>query len=154
MAGLNISPVWRWVLGTVALLLVGLGIGLYVVASHLNPIVRARALDMLRSRFDSEAEIGEMDVSLWHGIVVSGKHLVVRHHGRTDVPPLLEIAEFSGEMGWLALIDKPWHIRYVELKGLTIHIPPKEKRQFSEDSNKKKRDIPVIVGTRLERCRT
>jgi hypothetical protein len=145
MAGLNISPVWRWVLGIVALLLVGLGIGLYVLASHLNPIVRARALDMLRSRFDSEAEIGEMEVSLWHGIVVSGKHLVVRHHGRTDVPPLLEIAEFSGEMGWLALIDKPWHIRYVELKGLTIHIPPKEKRQFSEDSNKKKRDIPVIV---------
>ena len=48
MAGLNISPVWRWVLGIVALLLVGLGIGLYVMASHLNPIVRARALDMIR----------------------------------------------------------------------------------------------------------
>ena len=92
------------------------------LALSLNPIVRARALDMLRSRFDSEAEIGELDVSLWHGIVVSGKHLVVRHHGRTDVPPLLEIAEFSGEMGWFALIDKPWRIRHVELKARALRV--------------------------------
>jgi len=145
MEGLKISPVWRWVLGIGALLLVALGIGVYVLGSHLTPIVRAKALDMLRSRFDSEAEIGELDVSLWHGIVVNGKRLVVRHHGRTDVPPLLEISEFSGEMGWLALIEKPWHIRHVELKGPAIHIPPKERRQFTRDPNKKQRDIPVIV---------
>lgn len=145
MEGLKISPVWRWVLSIAALLLVALGIGLYFLSSHLTPIVRAKALDMLRSRFDSEAEIGELDLSLWHGIVVNGKQMVVRHHGRTDVPPLLEIGEFSGEMGWLALIEKPWHIRRVELKGLQIHIPPKEKRQFTRNPNRKQRDIPVIV---------
>src|SRR5262249_7876376 len=133
------------VLGFVVLLFLALGIGVYFLGSHLPPIVRAKALDMLRSRFDSEAEIGELDVSLWHGIVVNGKRLVVRHHGRTDVPPLLEIGEFSGEMGWLALVQKPWHIRHVELKGLTIHIPPKEKRQFTRDPNKRQRAIPVIV---------
>src|SRR5215475_5134235 len=143
--GLTISPVWRWVLGLAALLLLALGIASYFMATHLTPIVRAKALDMLRSRFDSEAEIGELDISLWHGIVVNGKQLAVRHHGRTDVPPLLEIGEFSGEMGWLALIEKPWHIRRVELKGLHIHIPPKEKRQFARDPNRKHKDIPVIV---------
>src|SRR5258705_11677357 len=100
---------------------------------------------MLRSRFDSEAEIAELQVSIWHGINVSGKGLAVHHHGRTDVPPLIEIAEFSGEMGWFALIDKPWHIRRVELKGLTIHIPPKEKR-LPSTPKRKVRDIPVIVG--------
>jgi hypothetical protein len=145
MTGLKISPVWRWVLGITALVVVVLGIGLYVLGSHLTPIVRNRALDMLRNRFDSEADIGELDVSVWHGINVSGKRLVVRHHGRTDVPPLLEIAEFSGQMGWLALIDKPWHIRRIELKGLTIHIPPKEKRDQYQEVERKHRDIPVIV---------
>jgi hypothetical protein len=145
MTGLSISPAWRWVLGITAVVVVGLGIGVYVLGSHLTPIVRNRALDMLRSRFDSEAEIGELDVSVWHGINVSGKRLLVRHHGRTDVPPLLEIAEFSGHMGWLALIDKPWHIRRVELKGLSIHIPPKEKRDQYKEPKKKHRDIPVIV---------
>jgi hypothetical protein len=145
MTAPRLSPFWRWVLGIAAFLVVGLGIGLYVLGSHLTPIVRNRALDMLRSRFDSEAEIRELDVSVWHGISVSGKGLMVRHHGRTDVPPLLEIAEFSGHMGWLALIDKPWHIQRVELKGLTIHIPPKEKREPFRDPKKKPRDIPVIV---------
>ena len=48
-------------------------------------------------------------------------------------------------MGWLALIDKPWRIRRVELKGLTIHIPPKEKRDQYQEPRKKHRDIPVIV---------
>ena len=76
--------VWRYVLGIALILVVIAGLTAAIFARHLTPIVRQRALDMLRSRFDSEAAIGELDVSLWHGIVVTGKHLVVRHHGRTD----------------------------------------------------------------------
>jgi hypothetical protein len=144
MAGLTISPLWRVVLWITAGLVIALGIGVYVMATHLTPIVRNRALDMLRSRFDSEAAIGELNVSLVGGIAVSGKGLVLRHHGRTDVPPLIEIREFTGEMGWFSLMGKPWHIRRVELKGLTIHIPPKEKRE-QRVTKKKFRDIPVIV---------
>lgn len=136
------SKWWR-LLWIAAALVVLLGIAAAVMISHLTPIVRARALEMLRNRFDSEAEIGNLQVSLLHGISVSGKKLVLRHHGRTDVPPLIEIAEFSGDMGWLSLFGKPWHIRRVSLKGLSIHIPPKEKR--IEEKKKKQRDIPVIV---------
>jgi AsmA-like C-terminal region len=139
--------VWRRLVWIAAGLLVLLGIGMAILASHLTPIVRARALDMLRSRFDSEAEIGDLQVSLLGGIAVSGKGLVVRHHGRTDVPPLLQIAEFSGQMGWLSLLGKPWHIQRVTLKGLAIHIPPKEKRM--DWPKKKHRDIPVIVDELL-----
>jgi hypothetical protein len=130
----------RWV----AVLLVALlGIGLAVSGTHLTPILRNRAIEMLRSRFDSEAEIGDLQVSVLHGISVTGKRLVLRHHGRTDVRPLIEVREFSGEMGWFSLVGKPWHIRRVELKGLTIHIPPKEKRE--SEAKKKPRDIPVMV---------
>lgn len=136
------NPKWHLVLGIAFVLMLILGIGLYVLGSHLTPIVRARAIEMLRSRFDSEAEIGELKVSVLHGISVSGKSLVLRHHGRRDVPPLLEIGEFSGNMGWMSLFWKPWHIRSVSLKGLAIHIPPKEKREFARQ---KVRDIPVIV---------
>ncbi len=134
---------WRWLLWIAAALVIVAGIGMAVIATHLTPIVRARALDMVRSRFDSEADLGDLHVSLLNGIAVSGTRLVVRHHGRSDVPPLLEIAEFSGEMGWLSLFGKPWHIRQVSLKGLSIHIPPKDKR--IQGPKKKHRDIPVIV---------
>ena len=136
------NPTWRLMLGIGVVLMLSLGIGFYVLGSHLTPIVRARAIEMLRSRFDSEAEIGELEVSVLHGISVSGKSLVLRHHGRRDVPPLLEIREFSGNMGWMSLLWKPWHIRSITLKGLTIHIPPKEKREFARQ---KARDIPVFV---------
>jgi len=135
--------IWRRLLWVAAILAVAFGIGLAVFATRLTPIVRNRALDMLRSRFDSEAKIGELQVSVLHGISVSGKRLVLRHHGRTDVPPLIEIREFSGEMGWLSPVGKPWHIRRVELKGRAIHIPPKQKR--IEEKQTKYRDIPVIV---------
>src|SRR5215467_5770390 len=145
--GTERKSVWRRLLWVAAGLLVLIGIGMAIIASHLTPIVRARALDMLRSRFDSEAEMADLRVSLMHKIEVSGKKLVVLHHGRTDVPPLLEIAEFYGEMGWLSLFRKPWHIDRVTLKGLAIHIPPKEQR--IQESKKKHRDIPVIVDELL-----
>ena len=137
------KPAWVGLLSTAGILLVVLGIGLAVLVTHITPIVRARAVDMLRSRFDSDAEFGELHVTVLHGIFVSGKNLVLRYRGRTDVPPLLDIGEFSGEMSLLSLFRKPWHIRRVELKGMAIHIPPKSERQ--PEPRKKLRDIPVIV---------
>ena len=137
------KPAWVRLLWAAGILLVVLGIGLAVLTTHLTPIVRTRALDMLRSRFDSDVEIGELHVTVLHGIFVSGKHLVLRHRGRTDVPPLLEIREFSGRMSLLSLFRKPWYIRRVDLKGLAIHIPPKEEEE--PEPRKKHRDIPVIV---------
>ena len=143
MVSILSKPAWIRLLWVAGILLVILVIGLAVLATHLTPIVRARALDMLRSRFDSDAEIGELHVTVLHGIFVSGKNLVLRHRGRTDVPPLLEIREFSGQMSLLSLFRKPWHIRRVELRGLAIHIPPKKEEQ--PEPRRKRRDIPVIV---------
>src|SRR5438309_10056218 len=136
-------PAWIRLLSAGGILLVILGIGLAVLVTHITPIVRVRAIDILRGRFDSDAEFGELRVMVLHGIFVSGKNLVLRHRGRTDVPPLLDIREFSGEMSLLSLFRKPWHIRRVELKGMAIHIPPKSERE--PEPSKNLRDIPVIV---------
>jgi len=137
------SP-WRYVLwGAIAVVLLA-GTGVMEVSSHLTPIVRHRAIEMLRSRFDSEAEIRDLQVSVMTGLSVHGSGLVLHYQGRTDIPPLIEIREFSGHMGWLSLIGKPWHIRRIEIEGLTIHIPPKEERVHTAP-NKKWRDLPVLV---------
>jgi hypothetical protein len=69
------KPVWRRALWVAGLLVVFLGVGRALIGSHLAPIVRHRALGMLRSRFDSEAEIGDLQVSVLHGISVAGKRL-------------------------------------------------------------------------------
>ena len=139
------GPVWRRVVWIALIVIVLLAIALYAVAANLTPIVRARSLEMLRSRFASEVEMGEFQVRVLHGISVEGTNLVLRHHGRTDVPPLLVIQKFSGGMSWWSLLQKPWHIRKVELAGMVIHIPPKQSREFDFAGGKKLRNIPVIV---------
>jgi len=102
---------------------------------------------MLRSRFDSEAEIHELHVSLLQGISVKGSGLTLHYHGRSDIPPLIEIREFSGNMGWTSLIHKPWHIRSIQLSGMNIHIPPKEARAEAPplNWNVRARNVAVLV---------
>jgi hypothetical protein len=142
------SRVWRYVLGVAGLLVVVGGIGIAILSTHLTPIVRGRALDMLRSRFDSEAEIHEFRVSLLKGISVQGEGLILHYRGRTDIPPLIEVREFSANMAWLSLMRKPWNIRNVQLAGLTIHIPPKEERTATAAKTPRlgARDVPVLVN--------
>lgn len=139
--------VWRYVLGSAILLVIVAAIAATIFARHLAPIVRQRAVDMLRSRFDSEAEMHDLHVFILDGITVKGSGLILHYRGRTDIPPLIEIREFSGNMGWTSLLHKPWHIRKIELAGLTIHIPPKQERGIGEAPHfeLKGRDVPVLV---------
>ena len=78
------------------------------------------------------------------GSAIEGTGLVLRHEGRTDVPPLISIAEFSAQAGILGLLGKPWKIEQVKLKGLVIQVPPKGERPKQDWS--KARDIPVLIG--------
>ena len=138
----------RWLLpalGIIATLLVLLCVAVLVVVRRIQPIVRDKAVAMLENRFQSTVELHDLQVSVTHGLSVRGDGLVLRYHGRTDVPPLLEIPAFSASMSWRGLFGRPFHIRNVHLKGLTIHIPPKQLRIKEADSGKKTRDIPVLV---------
>ena len=145
--GLFRNRVWWYVLWCALVLVVIGGVAIAVFTTHLTPIVRQQALDMLRSRFDSEAEIRDLHVSLSQGISVYGGGLTLHYHRRTDIPPLIEIREFSGNMSFTSLLHEPWHIRNIHLSGMTIHIPPKETRAQTPapNWNLKARDIPVLV---------
>ena len=138
----------RWllpVLGIAATLLVLLCIAAVIVVRRIQPIVRDKAVAMLENRFQSTVELHDLEVSVTHGLSVRGDGLVLRYRGRTDVPPLLEIPAFSASMSWRGLFGRPFHIRNVNLKGLTIHIPPKQLRIKDPNPGKKTRDIPVLV---------
>jgi hypothetical protein len=116
----------KWAVVAVAALMVVL-ITLRVVATHAEPFLRARAIDMLSSRFHSQVEIHEFHISLFP-VSLSGSGIVLRHHGRTDVPPLLQIAKFSASANLLEVFESPWHLRRVRLQGLSLQFPPKEQR--------------------------
>ncbi len=140
----------RWLailLGVVLLLALVAGVLLKIYA---EPILHRRAEDMLSSRFHSEVQIEEFHVGLFPQLRLEGGGVSVRLHGRTDVPPLISVHEFTGSANFWSIFSKPWHISQITLKGLTIQIPPREKREgklFSTGSSghQAKRDVQVMI---------
>jgi len=119
-------------------------VGVIVTGVHLsNPYLHKKVVEMLSEKFHSDVELKEFHVYLFPGARIEGTGLVLRHEGRTDVPPLISIAEFSAEAGITGLLGKPWKIRQVKLKGLAIQIPPKGDRGKQDWS--KVRDVPVLI---------
>ena len=72
----------------------------------------------------------------WIPLQLHAHDLTVRHHGRTDIPPLLVVSSFIVDLKptdlWSSTIDRVW------VDGLEISIPPKDpetgKRPFPEGS--------------------
>lgn len=140
---ISISP--RALIAIVTVLVV-LGAAVVLIAHHLQPYLRDRAEDMLSSQFRSDVQIDDFHVALLPSLSLRGKGIVLRHHGRTDVPPLLSIGEFYGSASWWSLVGNPWRIHEVTLKGLKIQIPPREKREGGLMRNfKSKREVKIKI---------
>src|SRR6202162_3162347 len=137
-------PISKFLLIVISLILIAI-VALTVTGIHLsNPYLHKKVVEMLQEKFHANVELREFHVYLFPGARIEGAGLALRHEGRTDVPPLISISEFSAEAGILGLLGKPWKISQVKLKGLVIQIPPKGERQKLDWS--KTRDMPVLIG--------
>jgi hypothetical protein len=72
-------------------------------------------------------------VELFPRPAISGRGLVIRHRGRTDLPPLITVTSFTGHTGWQGLLAR--HVYEVTLDGLEITIPPNRRA-----------DMPSVSG--------
>jgi hypothetical protein len=116
-------PRARWLLVPLVILAVIFA----VLASQMSgatPFVRDRVVEALNARFASRVGLESLQVSVFPRPEILGSGLVLRHNGRTDVPPLLQIPSFSASAGLWGLRDRPLHLKTVELDGLDIRIPP------------------------------
>ncbi|MCW5977466.1 MAG: hypothetical protein KIT09_05285 [Bryobacteraceae bacterium] len=116
------------------------------VAWHLSkrfePFVRDQLVEYLRARFDGDVELGSLDVSMpirdpLAALLRKGKgarvrvkagHILLRHRGRTDIPPLLVIRQLDFQMDLSTLLEKPARVQHVKLEGFELTIPPKGER--------------------------
>jgi hypothetical protein len=101
--------------------------------ARVAPHVRNLAIASLEGRLDSKAEIESLHVSVFPRPQLSGTGLSLRWKGRTDVPPLVRIGEFSASAGIYGLLGTPVRLRSVELDSLTIHVPVGGLRLKNED---------------------
>jgi hypothetical protein len=88
------------------------------------PGIKQRLVEALGQRFDSQVQLETLTVSLLPRPRLSGRGLVLRHKHRTDVPPLVTIASFSGEAGLMGLLSDPLTVSNIRLEGLEINLPP------------------------------
>ena len=89
-----------------------------------EPRIKQRLVNALAERFDSEVQVQTLTVSFLPRPRLSGRGLVLRHKYRTDVPPLVTIASFSGEASLVGLLSDPVRISTIRLEGLEINVPP------------------------------
>jgi hypothetical protein len=118
---------WIVVAGTtvVAVLLVAYIVTLHVMAPRLRAMARKEVQQHLQAHFKSSVHFDDFEVTLYPRIHVVVWGLVLRHNGRTDIPPLIQVRRVSFYTTLSGLLrDRP-EIGTVELDGLQIHTPPR-----------------------------
>ncbi len=117
---------WPYLLGILLGLCVGLALFIYLGARHIDDRTRQWVITELSSRFDSQVELQSLHVETTPRMQVTGEGLTLRYRNRTDVPPLIQIARFSFNLGVLGIIHVPRHVKGVYVENMIITIPPSD----------------------------
>jgi hypothetical protein len=116
-------------------LLIGAAV-LVSIVTRQTPHVRDLVVEALNERFRSQVELDTLAVDAFPRPAITGGGLRLRHNGRTDVAPLIEIESFSASTGlWALGAAPPLKLNTVELEGLDIRIPPGGLRSDPADPN-------------------
>ena len=118
---------WPYVLGILLGLFAGLALFIYLGARHIDDRTREWVIGELSTHFNSEVELQSLHVETTPRMQVTGEGLTLRYRNRTDVPPLIQIARFSFNLGVLGIIHVPRHVKGVYVENLVITIPPSDK---------------------------
>ncbi len=137
----------RWKI--IGIILIGIVVAILMAAEfvlhHAGPVLRGRVVQALSTRFDSQVELGEFNVSIYKGLDVEGKNLSLRSNLYPNLPPQISIGEFSFHAGILDIFRRPMHVHSVELSGLVIRIPPKGKRAAMPIRKKGRGKVKIIL---------
>ncbi len=99
--------------------------------------IRQNAQSYLENHFKSSVTFSDFHVSLYPGVHVTIDNLVLRHQGRTDIPPLVAIKQVSTHRRAIgSAAQAPGNFLNATLVGLQINTPPRvpggSRRQFTE----------------------
>ena len=117
-----------WIAAIFLLLLVAGFVAVEVALHRAEPILRGRVIDTLSARFDSHVELAHFRVYFFDGFQVSGSGLRLFPNQIQTDKPLFAVDEFSFRTTWRGLLRTPMFVDRLYLKGMQIHMPPKEER--------------------------
>lgn len=106
----------------------------------------------LSERFQSKVELKALRVHIFPRIGVVGEGLTLRHHGRTDIAPLIQVKRFSFTTGLVGLIRPTKHIDVVRVDSLRITLPPRgAKRNEPSDAYRQDSSDSKLPKTILDK---
>ena len=145
------SRAWQgWAIAFVLLLLL-LGVAGEVLARRAGPILRQRLIAALSLRFHSHVELDALDVSLLHGLEVSGgglrigAPLAATETTAGAARPLVTVVHFRFHTGLRSLFERPLRIGTIYVSGLDIRIPPHGLHPEPEDDAQRRRAAQTQV---------
>jgi hypothetical protein len=117
---------WPYLLGILIGLCAGLVLFIYLGARNIDDRTREWVVRELSARFDSHVDLQSLHVETTPRMRVTGEGLTLRYRNRTDVPPLIQIARFSFNLGFLGIVHVPRHVKGVYVENMVITIPPSD----------------------------
>jgi hypothetical protein len=72
----------REILAIVLLAVLAFVIFLSILVHHAGPLLRARVIETLSTRFQGRVDLADLKISVYQGLMVSGKGLMI--YGQTD----------------------------------------------------------------------
>lgn len=95
-----------------------------IAERNLPGLARRILIGELEQRFQSTIEIGAIDVRGLIPVRIQARDIILRYHGRTDVPPLMRIQQLTGSAYPHDLWRRKWRVTSIHLQGLQIIIAP------------------------------
>ncbi len=117
-----------WIAAIFLLVVIAAVIAVEIALRRAEPILRARVIDTLSARFDSRVDLEHFHVYFLDGFQVSGSGLRLYPNEVDMDKPLFAVDEFSFRTSWHGLLHSPMFVDRVNLKGMQIHMPPKDQR--------------------------
>lgn len=133
------SRAWKWILG--AVIAAGLAAGgliLLLLSPWAAGRVEREAIAMLEARFDASVALGDLSLSLFPRVAVSGLRLTLTRSG--DAEPFLAAGEFEISGSPLSLLRRS--VANIELTKVEVRIT-RGRREGASTRNRRWRDVRV-----------
>src|SRR5215475_2443137 len=133
----------KWWMVAAAGILILLGAGVVYLSYRaylLEAILRKEIERELSERFESKVELKTLQVGIFPRILVTGGGLTIRHHGRTDIPPLIQVEHFAFFTGLSGLLRPTKHIALVHVDRMDITLPPQRHKNGEQSGEAEKQE--------------
>lgn len=129
--------------GGIFLLLAAIAVFLVL---RFQAVAREYFMSALKNRYQSDIEMGNLQISLYPTVRAAGDNLVFWFKGRHDLPPIVQIKRFTLEAGFVNFFRTPKRINRVVLQGLQIHLPPHSSEPSHPTSSLSSRSSAFVLN--------